>query len=106
MNATFITPDGESVTIEVPEGLSLMHAATGAGLEGIIGECGGCCSCATCHVYVEPAFLARLDPIGADENEALEWTAAPRRETSRLSCQLRMKSTLDGIVVRIAESQT
>ena len=106
MNAVFITPEGDTVSVDVPEGMSLMHAATGAGVEGILGECGGCCSCATCHVYVEHPALDALEPIGADEGEALEWTAAPRRENSRLSCQLRMSAVLDGIVVRIAESQT
>ncbi|AOB25689.1 MULTISPECIES: 2Fe-2S iron-sulfur cluster-binding protein [Bordetella] len=105
MNAIFITPAGETLRVEVAEGDSLMHAATFAGVPGILGECGGSCSCATCHVFVEQPALEALEPMGAAEAEALEWTAEPRRHNSRLCCQLRMSAALDGITVRVADTQ-
>lgn len=105
MNAIFITPAGETLHVEVAEGDSLMHAATFAGVPGILGECGGSCSCATCHVFVEQPALEALEPMGTAEEEALEWTAEPRRHNSRLCCQLRMSAALDGITVRVADTQ-
>ena len=35
----------------------------------------------------------------------LDYTAAPRQATSRLSCQLVMSAALDGLVLRIANPQ-
>ncbi|KDB65062.1 hypothetical protein AZ16_1087 [Bordetella bronchiseptica B18-5 (C3)] len=43
--------------------------------------------------------------MGTAEAEALEWTAEPRRHNSRLCCQLRMSAALEGITVRIADTQ-
>ena len=40
-NITFIEANGQSTTLDVPEGWSLMQAATANGVEGILGECGG-----------------------------------------------------------------
>ena len=53
----FVQPTGESQTVDVVPGTSLMTAAVKHGVEGIIGECGGVCMCATCHIYVREEFL-------------------------------------------------
>lgn len=101
MKATWILPDGAAVTHEVPAGMTLMQAATARGLAGIIGECGGSMACATCHVVVDPAWADRLDPPSVIEQDMLDITEAERQPTSRLSCQIRMRAELDGIVVRV-----
>ena len=102
---TYIHPDGERQEVEVPIGQNLMMAAAGHGIEGIVGDCGGAMSCATCHVFVEEPFTALLPAPYESENQMLDFTAAPRQATSRLSCQIQMSERIDGISVRIADPQ-
>ncbi|MDH5539059.1 MAG: (2Fe-2S)-binding protein [Rhizobacter sp.] len=102
---TFIHPDGNEQGLEAPEGVSVMQAATGAGVTGIVAECGGSAMCATCHVYVDPAWADKLPAPLANELEMLECTAAVRQPNSRLSCQIKLSAALQGLVVRIPERQ-
>lgn len=104
-NVTFIHPDGRSQSVGTTDGTSVMQTATGAGVAGIVAECGGSAMCATCHVYVDPAWSAKLPPPLANELEMLECTAAERQANSRLSCQIKMTTSLDGLVVRLPERQ-
>jgi 2Fe-2S ferredoxin len=81
-----------------------MQAARLAAVPGIDAECGGNGACGTCHVYVEPRWLARLPAIGADERDLL--AIAPHATAcSRLSCQLRLSRRLDGLEVRVPDRQ-
>ena len=101
----FIHPDGREEAFEAPDGVSLMQAATGYGIDGIVAECGGSGICAPCHVYVDPAWAGRLPPPEAHELDMLEATAAERRPTSRLSCQIRLGPELQGLCVEIPDRQ-
>jgi 2Fe-2S ferredoxin len=103
--AVFILPTGESQTVDVPAGTTLMLAAVRNGVDGIIGECGGVCMCATCHVYVRDEFLPRLPPIKDTEEAVLEVTNAERLPNSRLSCQIKLTDELDGLTVEVPSSQ-
>ena len=100
-----IAADGSRRTIAARVGHSLMRAATDAGEEGIAADCGGCLSCATCHVIVDPAWAARVGPPSDDEGYMLEMTAAPQQPTSRLSCQIALDESLDGLVVQLPDKQ-
>ena len=102
---TFIEPDGRETGFEAPAGLSLMQAATGFGLAGIVAECGGSAMCATCHVYVDPAWADKLPAPLSNELELLECTAAERLGNSRLSCQIKLTDAMQGLVVRIPDRQ-
>lgn len=102
---TFVHPDGREQGFEAPSGVSLMQAATGHGIDAILAECGGSAICATCHVYIDPAWADRLPPPDANEQEMLSLTAAERRPTSRLSCQIRLVPELQGLVVHLPERQ-
>ncbi len=102
---TFILADGSELGFEAPEGVSLMQAATGYGVPGIVAECGGAASCATCHVYIDANWAARLPEPGPEESALLECTAAERGPTSRLSCQIRLDAGLQGLVVRVPDRQ-
>ena len=102
---TFIHPDGRRTTLDAASGSSVMRAAVGHDLDGIAADCGGCLSCATCHVYVDEAWAAHLPPPASDEVDMLEMTAAERRPTSRLSCQLIVDTSLDGLVLHLPDSQ-
>ncbi|WP_395699749.1 2Fe-2S iron-sulfur cluster-binding protein [Aquabacterium sp.] len=101
----FIQPDGSEQGFEAPEGISAMQAATGFGVPGIVADCGGQAICATCHVYVDPAWAARLPAPAADELAMLDCTAAERRPTSRLACQIRLDAGLQGLVLHVPEFQ-
>jgi 2Fe-2S ferredoxin len=102
---TLIAADGTEHRIASRPGQSLMRAAVAAGIEGIAADCGGTLSCATCHVFVDPAWLPRLPAPSADERAMLEMTAAPAGATSRLSCQIPLDATLDGLIVRLPDRQ-
>ena len=103
---TFISASDESRTVEIDSGWSLMEGAVENGIEGIDADCGGCLGCATCHVYVDDAWAAKLPAAEDDELEMLDCTAAERRDTSRLSCQINVTDELDGLVVRTPTTQS
>jgi ferredoxin, 2Fe-2S len=102
---TFIQFNGAENQIQASEGSSVMQAAMSAGVPGIIGECGGSAMCATCHVIVNEAWADKIPPPLANELEMLECTATELHENSRLSCQIKMNSALDGLVVYLPERQ-
>ncbi len=102
---TFIHPDGRIDGFEAPSGVSLMQAATGYGVAGIVAECGGSAMCATCHVYVDPAWVDKLPAPFANELELLECTASERLGNSRLSCQIKLSDAMQGLTVRVPERQ-
>ncbi len=101
---TFIQPDGAEQTVEIQSGWSVMEGAVRALVPGIDADCGGACACATCHVYVEKDWLAKLPPKSEMEETMLDFAIQPKAN-SRLSCQLRVTSELDGLTVHIPPSQ-
>jgi 2Fe-2S ferredoxin len=101
----FVKPDGSRLEIEAAYGESAMQAATGNLVPGIIGECGGEVSCATCHVFVDEEWIDRLPVKSDDEIDMLESTAVEPTEKSRLSCQIKLVTELDGIVLNVPTEQ-
>lgn len=99
MNATWILPDGTTITAEVREGQNLMEAAVANNVPRVVGECGGSLSCATCHVYVAPDWAAKTGDVGEFEDAMLDVAEAERQSTSRLSCQIKMTADLDGLTL-------
>jgi ferredoxin, 2Fe-2S len=92
---TFI-PD--NLTVEVPDGTSLLEAAQKAGAK-MGSACGGVCACSTCHVWVRQG-LTSLTEQSEKELDILD-KAFDVKPQSRLGCQ----SELDGqdVVVEITE---
>ena len=105
-NITYILADGSRKLVDVPNGTSLMQGAVNNGISGIVAECGGSAMCATCHVYVDPDWVARLPPINAVEEEMLDSVASERTDNSRLSCQLSATPELEGLVVTLPPTKT
>ena len=102
----YIQPDGRQQPTEVRNGASVMIGAIGGNVSGIDAECGGALDCATCHVYVDRAWVDRLPPISDEEDAMLEGVVAERRPESRLSCQLKVDASLDGLVIHVPEQQS
>jgi 2Fe-2S ferredoxin len=101
---TFIGFDGTERQVKADNGLSLMEAARDNDIPGIDAECGGAGACATCHVSIAKEWLAVSGMAGRVERELLELVEG-RREESRLSCQIDISDEIDGLVVRLPETQ-
>ena len=102
---TFIDHAGGTRVVDIAVGRSLMEGARDAGIAAIYADCGGSCACATCHVHIDPDWLAKLTPAGDMEQEMLEFAAAPTDASSRLSCQVVIGAEHDGMQVRTPETQ-
>ena len=97
-----VSRDGTEKTVEAKTGLSVMEIVRDAGFDELLALCGGCCSCATCHIHIDPAFTAKIEAMGEDENDLLD-SSSHRDDTSRLSCQVPFTDALDGLRVTIAQ---
>ena len=92
--------DGVKHSIDATEGMSVMELIYDAGLP-IKAACYGCCSCSTCHVYVNEAWLNKVESPSDEEEEILDM-AIELRENSRLSCQIPYNAELDGLEVTLS----
>lgn len=101
---TFIEHNGTEHVVDVENGTSVMNAAIDNLVPGIDADCGGQCSCATCHVYVDPAWVAASGSPDDQEESMLDLNPE-RGDTSRLSCQIEVTDALDGMVVKLPEFQ-
>jgi 2Fe-2S ferredoxin len=103
--AIYIEFDGTRHIVELAAGISLMTGAVSNGIRGIDGDCGGNCACATCHVHVDSDWRAAVGPPASESEHQLLQLSADVAADSRLACQIAMRDELDGIVVRLPESQ-
>lgn len=101
---TFIEANGTSHETEGEAGSTVMETAIRNGVPGIVAECGGACTCATCHVYVDDAWAEKVGGPSVMEEDMLDF-AYDVRETSRLSCQIKVADVLEGLVVHVPERQ-
>ena len=102
---TFKDYQGNSKTINVDPGLSVMEGAIQNNIPGIDADCGGSMACATCHVYVEEKWLDKLPKAEDGENDMIDMAFEPKKN-SRLSCQLMITDELDGLTVTTPEKQS
>ena len=102
---TYITSDVKSHTVDVKNGLTVMEGAVQNDIPGIDADCGGGMACATCHVYVKEGWLDKLPKKEDGEEDMLDMAFEPK-PNSRLSCQLTVSDTLDGLIVDIPSKQT
>ena len=101
---TYIESDGTEHPVEVKAGMSVMEGAVKNNIPGIDADCGGACACATCHVYVDEAWTDKTGSPSPMEESMLDF-AENVLPTSRLSCQIKVTDALDGLTVRMPESQ-
>ena len=100
----FTEPGGGRREIDAPLGITLMEAARQHGVKGVVAQCGGACACATCHVYIDPSWLGKLEPPEEMEEGMLENAWEPR-DNSRLSCQIQITAEMDGLEVTVPQRQ-
>ena len=93
---------GKATAIEAEVGLSLMENIRNADFDDLAAVCGGCCSCCTCHVFVDGDDYERLPVMEDDEQYLLEDSDHFQTGASRLSCQIEVDDSLDGLKVTIA----
>ncbi len=101
---TFIEASGTEHVVDAKPGFSVMEAAIWNDVPGIEAVCGGACVCATCHVTIDERARKGLQAQSGDELGLLE-DHEDRTEDSRLSCQIKVTRSLDGLVVRLPEVQ-
>ena len=100
----FEEPGGNEHAVDIADGLSIMEGAVKDMVVGIDADCGGACSCATCMVYVSKEWRDRLPAKDSTEQAMLEFCPHVD-ETSRLSCQIKVTGALDGLRLKVPESQ-
>ena len=100
----FEEPGGNEHAVDIADGLSIMEGAVKDMVVGIDADCGGACSCATCMVYVSEEWRDRLPPKDSTEEAMLEFCPHVD-ETSRLSCQIKVTGALDGLRLKVPQSQ-
>lgn len=101
---SFIDSSGQKRTVAGEDGSTVMETALRHGVPEIDAECGGACACATCHVYVEPEWTDKVGKPQPMEEDMLDfaWEVQPN---SRLSCQIKVGSDIDGLTVRTPARQ-
>lgn len=99
----FVTDlDGEQHALDAVEGWRAMEIIREHGLP-IKAECGGGCACATCHVYVDGAWMDKIPNMRDEEEEMLD-DAFEVQDNSRLSCQIILDESLDGLRLTLAKN--
>jgi len=98
--------EGVSHEIEAPTDMSLnlMEVIRMYSLapEGTIGVCGGLAMCASCQCYVESNHIL---PEKSDDENAMLAEAFHVKDTSRLGCQIRINTDLDGLKIVLAPEE-
>lgn len=92
------------MNVDAVTGATVMETAVQNSVPGILGECGGACACATCHVYIDDAWVDAVGDPEPMEEDMLDF-ALDVRPNSRLSCQIRVRAELDGLVVHTPARQ-
>jgi 2Fe-2S ferredoxin len=102
---TYQDIQGNSKTIDVDNGLTVMEGAIQNDIPGIDADCGGSMACATCHVYVEEKWLNKIPKAEEAEIDMIDMAYDPKKN-SRLSCQLIITDELDGLKVTTPAQQS
>ena len=96
---------GNTKTIQVENGLSVMEGAIQNEIPGIDADCGGSMACATCNVYVNDKWFNKIPKAEEAEVDMIDMAFEPKKN-SRLSCQIIVSDELEGLEVTTPEKQT
>ena len=96
---------GNSKTINVNNGLTVMEGAIQNEIPGIDADCGGSMACATCHIYIKDEWFDKIPKAEDAEVDMIDMAYEPKKN-SRLSCQIIVSDELDGLIVTTPEKQS
>ena len=103
VNIKIIDREGVKHTVLAPTdmAMNLMEVIKSYELapEGTIGICGGMAMCASCQCYILNDVTL---PEMQDDEEAMLSEAFYVKKNSRLGCQIRITSEIDGLEVELA----
>lgn len=102
---TYVDHGGAARVVDIPVGENVMRGALYNDVAGIVGECGGGLACATCHCYVDEAWLDLVGTPSVAEIQMFDSASSEVKPNSRLSCQIIVTEALDGLIVRLPETQ-
>lgn len=94
--------DQQQHQLEIESGLSLMEHLRNADFDEVQAICGGCCSCATCHVHIINSPVG-LPEVEESEEMLLEMADGYDQGKSRLSCQIELDDTFDGLRLELID---
>jgi ferredoxin len=83
---TFVTQEGERVTVHAAKGTTLLQVAIDNDLD-VEGACEGTLACSTCHMVLESNVYQQLPKPKDEELDMLD-LAVGLTDTSRLGCQI------------------
>ena len=92
--------EGEVHEVQAPTdmAMNLMEVCKAYELP-VEGTCGGMALCASCHMYVQTNH--ELPEMSEDEEDMLD-QAFFVEDNSRLGCQIRLKDSINGLIVKLA----
>jgi len=101
VKVTVVDREGKEHTLEAPTylGMNMMEVCKSYGLP-VEGICGGMALCASCHMYVITDH--ELPEPSEDEENMLD-QAFFVKVNSRLGCQIKITSEIEGLKVQLAE---
>jgi ferredoxin len=104
VNLTFFEEASqESVSVAAQAGQTVLDVAMEHKID-IEGACGGELACSTCHVILPQEFFDKLPPKSEEEEDMLDlaWGVT---DLSRLGCQLKVSSDLEGMRIVVPNEQ-
>jgi len=99
-----IEHNGTRHDVQAKAGESVMQAVIEQMVPGLLADCGGACSCATCHAYVAPAWQAAL-PVPSEDEAMMLDGVLEQRANSRLTCQVIVTESMEGLQFQLPASQ-
>lgn len=91
--------DNTKTEVNAIVGDTLLETAKKNGIK-LFGGCDGAGVCGTCHVFIDPDYLPKLNEAAFDEQDLLD-VLSNGKTNSRLACQIVVTEQLDGMKVVI-----
>jgi 2Fe-2S ferredoxin len=111
---TIALDDDTQQVIQALEGQTVMEALDDSDFSDVWegGVCGGACNCSTCRVVIAGKWADVVGPIEWDEEDMLDSASNQQDdpdgylENSRLGCQIKLTSEMDGMEIMVPEIMT
>ena len=107
VKVNFVRDSGETLSVDMPVGYTIMEAAKELDLPEIPADCGGSCACATCHIHVDGVQWQQKLKIKENslEQELLEYEKGYIEGVYRLACQIQLNDDLNDVTVKLRKDE-